>query len=398
MPDDLTFGARLRHHRERAGKSRAVLGGLVGKSEEWVKAVESGRLLTPRLPMLLRIADILGIRDLAHLTGDQSVPVESITNASHEAAGIVADAMSENLTTPDGDLSLPALAARVDQAWTLWHRSGTERTAVAALPPGMLRDVRAAAHVLDGTDRRRALVELARVYHLTQLYFAHQPASEYVWLAADRALAAAQDADDPAAIGAAVWYYGHVFRGAGRVDQAERAARDALALVDPAADAEQRTRWGLLHLAIALGAAKAGRAGDAWRHLDLAGEAAGSLGAGYIHPWLIFGRPTVEAYTVTVDTDLFRAGEAIRRVDRFDPSAIPSHTRRAYYLIEAARAHSLRHEHTAVVHLLGKAAQVSIDTARHAPFLRAATLDLMKRRGPVREEARELALAVGLLG
>jgi transcriptional regulator with XRE-family HTH domain len=59
-------------HRERAGKSRAVLGGLVGRSAEWVKALETGRLLTPRLPMLIRLAEVLGIDDLSALTGDQA--------------------------------------------------------------------------------------------------------------------------------------------------------------------------------------------------------------------------------------------------------------------------------------------------------------------------------------
>jgi len=49
--DDLagrTTGERIRHFRDRAGMSRPILGGLVGKSREWVKAVESGRLQPPR--------------------------------------------------------------------------------------------------------------------------------------------------------------------------------------------------------------------------------------------------------------------------------------------------------------------------------------------------------------
>lgn len=396
--DEPTFGRRLRARRERAGKTRAVLGGLVGKSEEWVKAVENGTILMPRLPMLLRLADVLGVKDLADLTGQQSLPVESITKVSHESADLVAGAMSQSLPSLRDEPSMPALTARVDQCWHLWHQSTAERTAVAALLPGLLVDARATARALDGTARRAALAELARVYHLAQLYWAHQPASEYVWLAADRALLAAQDADNPAAIGSAVWYYAHVYRGAGRSDQAEATALEALDALDPAAGPEQRTRWGMLHLAIALGAAKQGRAGDAERHLDLAGEAASALGPAAMHPWLMFGTPTVDAYTVTIQTDLFRAGEAIRRANRFDPTTIPSQTRRAGYLIEAARAYSLRRQEVAVVTLLGKAAKTSIDTARHSPYLRGAVLDLADRRGPVREEARELALAVGLLG
>ena len=43
MDEDIggrTVGRRIRHYRERAGLSRPVLGGLVGRSAEWVKAVE----------------------------------------------------------------------------------------------------------------------------------------------------------------------------------------------------------------------------------------------------------------------------------------------------------------------------------------------------------------------
>lgn len=396
MIEPNSFAVRLRRQRERTGKTRKVLGGLVGRSEEWVKALESGRLHMPRLPMLLRLADALGINDLSDLTGKHSIPVESVTKASHQAAGDVAAAMGATRAV-DAELTLPSIKTRVDQLWQVWHHSGTERTAVAALLPGLIVDARAATRAFGGVERRQALAQLARVYHLAQLYFAHQPASEYVWLAADRALNAAQDADDPLAIGTAVWYYGHVYRGSGRTDQAEQAALDTLTLIDPEAGPAARTRWGMLHLAIALGAAKAGRGGDAERHLDMSKAAAATLGSTYLHPWLMYGTATVEAYTVTVEADLFRSGEAVRRINHFDPLLIPSQTRRASYLIEAARAYSLRNENVAVLHLLTKAARTSIDTARHAPFLRATTLELAESVGPIREEARELALAVGLL-
>lgn len=58
-----TAGERIKHFRTRVGMSRPVLGGLVGRSAEWVKAVETGRLQVPRLPMLLRIARALNVSD-----------------------------------------------------------------------------------------------------------------------------------------------------------------------------------------------------------------------------------------------------------------------------------------------------------------------------------------------
>ncbi|GAA4563689.1 hypothetical protein GCM10023176_08140 [Micromonospora coerulea] len=397
MTDPTTFGARLRAHRERAGKTRPVLGGLVGRSAEWVKALENGRLLPPRLPMLLRLAEVLDISDLADLTGDQSLPVASVTRAGHPDVDNVAAAMQRTAGSVGEPTPVDVLRGLVDQAWALWHRSTAERTAVAAVLPGLLADAQRSAR-LAGLARREALVELARVYHLAQLYLAHQPYPELVWLAADRAMLAAQDADDPTAIVVAAWYYAHVYRGANQIDAAEQVLVDAAGLVDPAAGGEQLARWGQAHLGIALGHSKAGRAGQAWRAWDAADEAASLLGSGYAHPWLMFGSAACAAYAVTIETDLCRAGEAIRRADTMDYRALPSCTRRAAALIEAARAHVLRRGEVAAVHLLGRALRESVDTVRHHPYARTAALELSNRPGTVGEDARELALAIGVMG
>lgn len=392
-----TFGQRLRARRERAGKSRAVLGGLVGRSAEWVKALESGRLLTPRLPMLLRLADVLGIDDLADLTGEQSLPVASVSKAGHDATPAVAEAMRRPASRPDSPPSLDVLSGQVDRGWQLWHCSDHERSAVSAVLPGLLDLSRSAARSHEGMQQRRARVEVARVYHLVQLFLAFQPAAELVWLAADRATAVAQDADDPAAIAAAAWYYAHVHRSAGQLDAAEHVAMEALRLLDPS-DNQHRPLWGKLSLALALTHAKAGREGEAWRAWDDAGRAAAAMGEGYVHPWLLFGRAELDACAVTMETDLFQPGRAVRRANRFDPEQLPSRTRRAAWLIESARAHQLRGDHAGTMHLLMWALRQSTETVKHNAFARTTSLEMMQRRGPLAEDARELALVLGTIG
>src|SRR5262245_60785486 len=95
-PAGLSAGGRIKFHRERIGMSRRVLGGLIGRSDEWVKAVETGRLQTPRLSMLLRIARALEVRDLADLTGeDQAVPVDSFVGSPHAALPAVRAALTD---------------------------------------------------------------------------------------------------------------------------------------------------------------------------------------------------------------------------------------------------------------------------------------------------------------
>lgn len=54
-----TVGERIQAARTRAGMSRPLLAGLIGMSPEWLKAVETGRQLMPRLGKLIDLATAL---------------------------------------------------------------------------------------------------------------------------------------------------------------------------------------------------------------------------------------------------------------------------------------------------------------------------------------------------
>lgn len=394
-----TFGERLRRHRERAGMSRPVLGGLVGRSDGWVKALETDRLLTPRLPMLIRLAQVLGITDLADLTGRQELTLASYVKATHDALPAVSDALTTYRLNGDGEqVTADQLTALVAQAWALWHGSRNQRTAIATVLPGLVDQARDTARALDGTDGRRAKANLAQVYHLAQLYLSFQPRPELVYLTGDRGMLAAQDADDPVAIAAAAWYVNHVYRDAGeRHDARIQLAHDAARELRPEDAGEHLALWGLLQLAISLSYAKSGRDGDAWRHWDEARRAADVLGEDYAHSWLIFGRGIVDAYAITMHADLMRGSDAIQQADRVDVDAIPSATRRSFHTIETARAYSLRREPVATLALLRRGHEISPDTARFNLFTQSAVLDLAQNGGAtVRRDAADLAAKIGV--
>src|SRR5215469_11117130 len=64
MLDDLAgkrTGERIQILRERRGLSRPVLAGLVGMSASWLKGIEQGRRLPPRLPVLVKLAEALAV-------------------------------------------------------------------------------------------------------------------------------------------------------------------------------------------------------------------------------------------------------------------------------------------------------------------------------------------------
>ena len=69
MLDDLAgkrTGERIQILRERRGP---VLAGLVGMSASWLKGIERGTRLPPRLPLLVKLAEALAVGDVAVLAG-----------------------------------------------------------------------------------------------------------------------------------------------------------------------------------------------------------------------------------------------------------------------------------------------------------------------------------------
>lgn len=398
-PVPRTFGQRVQAARERTGKTRAVVGGLIGHSTEWVKAIETGRIGMPRLPKLLQLAHILGVEDITELTGDERIAAATYTKAVHGDLPVLKHALTTYQLKPADRQpeSTEVLAARLRQAWKLWHAKGDHRSGIIALLPDLLADSQHAARALDGADRRRALVVQAQAYHLAQLFLSFQPVPDLVVLTGDRGMAAAQDADSPKAIAAAAWYMNHVHRDAGeaaeaRVDLAEQAA--GLLHGD---DPEHVARRGLLYLAVALSYAKTGQAGDAWRYWDKADDAARTLGDDYAHPWLIFGRGVVDGYAVTMHNDLMQPLRALEVADSLDLGVVPSATRRSYHLIETARAHGLLDEGAAAVSYLQKAYRESPETIQFNLHTRAMLPELA-RTGPrmVQGDARALAVELGV--
>ncbi len=381
--------------------TRPVLGDLAGRSASWVKALETGRLQQPRLPMLIRLAEILDLEDLTQLTGDQPLVRSLYGKTSHPALPKISEALASypaSASSDDPDLSSEAIAARTRQAWALWHGAAYQRSAIATLLPGLLRDARIAVRQLDGNERREALATLAQVYHLTQLYLSFQPPASLVLLSGDRAMTAAQDADDPHAMAAAAWYVNHVYRDAGEQHDARvELALEISELLKPEKQGDDLALWGLLRLAIALSYAKIGREGDALRYWDEADKAAKALGDDYVHPWLMFGRSMVDAYMITIQADLMHSGYAIRQAAKVDLGKMPSATRRSFHTAETARAHFMRDESLATISLLSKAHKESPDTFGFSLFAQSAVPDLVENGGAtVRPDAERLASILGL--
>jgi transcriptional regulator with XRE-family HTH domain len=398
MDVNLTVGQRIKLAREHAGKTRVVLGGLVGKSPEWVKAIETGRLLPPRLPVLARIARELGV-PLAELTDDPIAREELLTGPTHGALPAVRDALNHYPLTSGVPQPVGEIVARLDGAWRARHASPDHRTVLGRLLPSLIQDAQVATRELDGAERRHAQSVLADVLGLTQMFVAYQPDAGLLWRVADRAMVAAHDSGDLRAIAGATWFLMEAHRDAGDWDTAMGINLDALRLIEPRlndADDDLRALWGALQAGAAFTAARAGEEGRAWRHWDLADRMARQLPAGYTQTWTWFSPPVVGFYGVSVAVELRKGSEALRQARRVTPESITSRPRRARHLVEVARAYELRRDHEGTLRTLEAAYRTAPETVRYNGYARKMTYDLTTGPAELRRDARDLAMRIGL--
>ncbi|MFE4460471.1 helix-turn-helix domain-containing protein [Nocardia tengchongensis] len=399
------IGRRVRLYRERVGMARPVLAAQVGRSVEWLKALENGRIQrAPSLELLLRIARVLDLDDLATLTGDEhAVPVTVFAGERHAALTDVQAALTDyRIRSSDHPVSIEHLDERLRKAWRIRHSSPDHRSQLGALLPGLIRDAQTAARTAE--DRRAARRTLAGVYQLADFYVAYQPAPELVWMVADRAVNEGYEADDPYVIACSAWAMVQALRDSGRWEEAIALARNAIEQLTPYLDrAETPDDWhgiaGALGFEIAYVHGRRGRSSDAWRVLEQADNVAQKLGPTYRHVQTSFSQPVMAAHATTLGVELRQPGEALRVARSIDADRIVSVPRRGRHLIEVARAYMQRDEDTAALTMLVKSEQTAPETIRYNGFARDMLRDLLKKPPTgMRDDVHELSRRVGIRG
>nr|WTB30876.1 helix-turn-helix domain-containing protein [Streptomyces sp. NBC_00830] len=414
MPDDATpdpyadpmaFGQRMQILRTKRGMSRPLVAGLLGMSPSWVKQVETGQIGMPRLPIVLRIAELLRVRDLSDLTGDQSAPVDLFIGPGHSRLPAVRDAV--NTLTLGGDREAPSaehLAARLAKAWTARHQAANHREVIGELLPGLIRDAQLAVRQADSaTDRRAAQAVLSEVYSLSQFFVAYQPDSALLWRVAERGMVAAQESEDPHAIGVAAWLAAQAHRDSGpsHFDAADARTLEALGYLErflPDADDRVRAITGALQFEAGYTAARRGENGSAWGWWDKAQATARRLNPTYYHPITSFSQAIMGAHAVTVAVELRAGGESVRQAVAADTAAIPSRPRLARHRIEEARAYQLDGQAETALATLEKAHKAAPETIKYNGYARRIVLEETESRVPARRQrAAALADQLGLL-
>jgi transcriptional regulator with XRE-family HTH domain len=396
------IGSNIAAHRRASGITQADLAGRIGRSVQWVSAVEQGRRHADRLTDLLRIATVVGctIEDLIGRPVDILAPG---VRPRAEAVAAIREVIMRAAVPPSAPQDAPGLDdinTRVAEAWAIWHGSPTAHRILGDTLPKLLDDAITASRA--ASDRKAAARALAGAYHITRQWLHHIPDGELAWIAADRAMNAAREADDPRLIALGAWALSAAYRRAGQQDEATRlclAAADELQVRINGSDPQPDllASYGMLHLAAAISAAQSDEDGRAWALHRVAEDATRTLG-GYYDPWTAFGAGNVDIHGLAISAELGRSDDVVSYGSRLNTDDVPSVERRARALIDTARGFVQRGEDEAAILVLVDAEQVSTDEVRHSTLVHELLRELLHRdRARARSHVWALARRVGLI-
>lgn len=396
------IGANIGAYRRAARVTQADLAAGIGRSVQWVSAVEQGSRHADRLTDLVNIAKVLGCA-LEDLIGR---PIEAYAPLRRPRAAAVDAVRAVIMRSPVPALAaaapepLDVVRAQVEEAWTIWHNSPTAHALLGDRLPGLLQDATEAYRAAE--DKRAGARVLAAAYQITRQWLHHIPDGDLAWIAADRAMSAAREADDPHLIALGAWALSASYRRAGQQDEATRlclAAADELRrhIDDGNPDPNLLAGYGMLHLAASISAAQSDDDGRAWALHRIADEASRALGSRY-DPWTAFGRGNVDIHGLAISAELGRSDEVVELSRRLNIDGVPSVERRARVLIDTARGFTQRGEDEAAALVLLDAERISQDEVHDSGLVHELLRELMHRDRPrARTHVRALARRAGLI-
>ncbi|KOV11482.1 transcriptional regulator [Streptomyces sp. XY431] len=369
------------------------LAAAVNRTASWVSQVERGIQPVVRLDVLQLLADGLGV-SVQTLRPDAPSPSRSTSATSdrvndldlvrlslsgHPALDAVLD---EHPAAAAPDVT--QLATAVAELWHLTHnaRFAELSTAVAETLPRL----ESAARTASPEKRSELQLLLSQAYQAVAAAFVRQDEADAAWVAADRAIRAAEQSGQPLQVFAGIYRLAHAFVRLRRLDQAEHAAgkgvtalRTHISAAGPPSP-EALSVLGSLHLVLALAAARAGQREQTRKELADAREVAALLGEDRNDFNLEFGPTNVEIQAVSAAIDLGDAGEALDLGQQIDAGQL-SPERRSRLLVDLGRAHAQRRHLGEAVDCLLRAEELAPESVRAHLAARSAIRELVLLAG-----------------
>jgi transcriptional regulator with XRE-family HTH domain len=384
--DQLSIGERIAFYRRRRGLSQAVLADLVGRSEDWLSKIERGEREIRRLDVLAEVARALRVT-LGDLLGD---PVLMEDEQEHDDVPAVRDALMapRRLSRTLFSLSIspeyvdPAPVARLtEHAWFSYQ--GGDLGHVISVLPGLIKTAQQmeSASADDAAYKRACAAVSARIHHLAATTLSKIGESDLAWIAAERAMQAADVSDDPLVLASAARSGTHALLAVGRFDDALELGEAAARWLDPrmaAGDPAALSLYGMLHLRTAVAAARRQDRSTANELVGRAARAADQLGEDVNYWQTGFGPSNVELHRLSVALDLGDLSEVVEAGPQVNTDHLPAE-RQVTHMIDVARALSLLAKDDDALQLLLTAEHAAPGIVRHSSTVREVVRSMYRR-------------------
>jgi transcriptional regulator with XRE-family HTH domain len=400
---DTGIGRRIAYWRDRRGFTQTDFGRLMGQTKRWVQDIEGGkRQQDPRLSVLVRAADVLRV-PLEHLLTDTPTPPPAGSGPPAEALAVI-----DALYAPDSNSPpppMPVLRRRLAyccQAFQACHYATLGREL-----PALISGATQAVHAAPVGSQSDAQAVVSRVYQLVASYL-HKygaPTAIQAALAADRALAAAEQSGDPVHIGAAARRVAKSLVYQQRPEAAvEFATASARRLTDGLTERGPLglSTLGMLYLSAAIAASaqerNTARVHAATDYVDEAGDVAERQGGDLDEDYTMFGPTNVGLHRIDVMVRFEDGWSALEAADQLDPEALAglSRERQAGHQVTMARASLLTRRKEAAAEALLEADRLAPEDVRGRPDTVKLVKDVVGATAQPGGELRALAERCGL--
>jgi transcriptional regulator with XRE-family HTH domain len=399
--DELTqaIGARVRAARVANHQTQAVVAGLTGITTDYLYQIERGKK-RPGLPVLIELARVLGVPLEQLLDKPPGRPGNRLGIDDTGAKLYLALTRPIAVTEPPPILELHQ---RVRSAWQDWQTSPRRYSKVSSRLPLLITSVEQAARrhpVDDGQVQWRASQQCSTdLYGLLRTVAKRVGRVDLSLLVADRAMRAAENAQDPHRLAAARWNLAHVLLADQQTEGSEAVAMQAaddLAPLVQAGDLDAMAMTGALTL---LGAMACARRGELWKareRVQSVAPLAARTGERNVH-WTVFGPVNVAMYVVGIEIEAGEATEALRMAERIDPHRSPSIERRVAFLLDQAKGYVQRSDYGSALAVLQTVSHDAPEDVAHRPVAHQLVTTVIHRaRRGVATEAARLAARAGL--
>jgi len=385
--DTAQIGARVRYWRLRRGLNRQQFAQRVGRSVSWLEKVESGERALVRLPMLDQVAVALAITVEAltdPIEADRAVrsPDAAEVAAIRGALGRYEIILGAPIVTADPP-QLAAVSKQVDYLNTAFLASNF--SSIGRHLPRLIVEAQRAVE-LAGADLVAATRLLVQTYRVASSTLLKLDANDTAWLAADRAIIAAQRAQDTYCLARSTRSVARAMMSLGQTAEALDALLAMIGRMEPqvptSTDSEA-AMYGMLLLAAEIAAAKLGDGLTADTMHTEAARIAQARFSGSHDSATAFGQTNVSLHRVAAYVRLGHCHDALTFADGIDQQAIGTlpRERRSVFLLDLATAHHQVGHYDQAMNALLHADRVASEEVRCRPTSQALISNLINQPG-----------------